>query len=697
MWRKAGIPSGRERATSTAAGGRAQRRSLHGLYLLSLGALALSSAGCEGCLGLDQYQLVPAAGGTAGAGGTGGADGCSVEGLLFVSAVQEASDPGGEPEEPCTLFGPTPAGIELRALDPERHECVARLRIAASEGTVVDSLPRIRFDTESSAYVTASFRGGSLSLAQLCDTTSAVVLEEPAGATDTLFVAKLRRQAEGFCVEWARRAWTTEPAAAGKLIVSGLDKSESGQVALTGSLGGGVVHFEDETSSQEVTGAAFFARYSKDGALAKVAVLAGAGPDGAALDTAARGAEWLITGTVSREQPACYACSGDVNVTEPAANACLAGGGAGGAGGAGTGGVGGMTGSGSGGGVGGMTSTGGVGGVGGMTSTGGVGGMTGTGGVGGMTGTGGVGGVGGAGGAGATTGSGGVGGTTGSGGSGGGAPDSQNAFLWQQSASGDACTSFHTFGSDHLADGDAQIGFGLSALPVTSGCTAYWAGLAGREAWRFGSSPTTSLLDAGGASMDGFIARFDGGDAIGCSGEPGPAWNLRLTPLGAAGAAVAERVSAERCGAPFGGVAATALVRSNGGGNLSLYRCSTAGGCESSASLIELSPEPENLVVLGLDGNGTADWSATFGPVRADENAAAGTFAARSHHDLARDSNDRVHVVFTTTGPLAVTNVNTSFDCEGLVENLAAGTYMVSLARYASGAASCDWVHRLGP
>jgi hypothetical protein len=195
--------------------------------------------------------------------------------------------------------------------------------------------------------------------------------------------------------------------------------------------------------------------------------------------------------------------------------------------------------------------------------------------------------------------------------------------------------------------------------------------------------------------MDGYVARFDGGDAMGCGGA-GHAWNVRLSPISSADSAAVERVSAERC-ASSGHVAATALVRAGAGSNLSLYRC---GGpnltCDSSVALVPVAGSGgEHLVVASFNGSGELRWSAALGPVAADADAGSGTFTARSHHDVARDSYDHLYVVLTTTGPLSTKNVSASSECEGFVANLSAGTYVIGLRSQASGEASCDWAHRI--
>ncbi len=477
---------------------------------------------------------------------------------------------------------------------------------------------------------------------------------------------------------WTRRAWTELPAEPSPLQVRALDLDPTGLAAIAGSLGGASVFFEDEEGTQELTAAAFFARYSQTGTLQELVRFEDGAPRDAILDMIPATNQWILTGTVQREQPTCQGCSGTVHVTEPAAVSCPGAGGAGGTGG-----------------VGGTGGTGGTGGndhhrrlgwsrrhrrgSGGMTVTGGSGG---TGGTGGMTTTGGTGGVG------------------GTGGTGGGMPvvDNQNAFLWPHQSSSDSCQSFTTFGSDSLGDDDAQIGFGLSTVPSLEGCSLFFSGLAGRDAWRLSSfDASTALFDAGGATMDAFIARTDGSGPL-CDGTAGPRWNVRLTPFGAGASAVTERVSGERCSS-FATSVGTTLVRGGTSGNLSMYRCTTGEACETSRhhppARHGRQPAPRD---HGARYDGEHDWSGMVAPVRAGGDAAAGTFTGRSHHDLTRDGSDDLDlVIFTTDGPLALQNVNGIGDCEGLVEPPARAPTSSRSARSPGHLATCDWVYRIGP
>ena len=660
------------------------RRPLSLWLSLSLGALSLSVSGCEGCLGLDQYQVVPtggnagngASGGTGGgAGGTGGAPACGSPGLLFASAVQGASPPNEVAEDPCTILSPTEAGIEIRALDSEAHTCVARARIIPAPGVTFESLPRIRSSQTNVAFVAATFRGGPLTLPPTCGTDDPLTVEEPPGATDTLLLATLQHEGTTFCTGWARRAWTEAPGGAGSLRVHALDIDQAGDIAAAGSLGPGPVRFEIGESIEEVSGGPFFARFFATGALAELSVLAAADPGDAILGMFPRGNQWVLTGAALREQPVCQGCTGTVDVQSPAAAACPVAGGSGG-----TGGVGG---------------TGGTGGATGQGGTGGVGGASGGAGPGGSGGVGGVGGVGPG-----SGGSGGVGGGGGQGGAGGGPPlpDARNGFLWPRTNGATSCSSYATFGSDSLGDTDAQAGFGLSLVERTGGCLLYTSGLAGRAAWPFSMDPATALFDSGGGTMDGFIAgRFGAG--ILCDGPPepfGPIWNVRLTPLGAGASAVAEHVSAQRC-TDLGLIAATAFVRSEGS-SLATYRCTTDFGCDSTATILPLPPgASSHLVILGLAGGGEHDWSFMIAPIRAGADAAAGSFAARSHHDITRDGSDDVVVIFTTDGPLQLENTNAFGNCEDLVEGLPQGTYVIALRQISGDLATCDWFYRIDP
>lgn len=642
------------------------RRAPGVLFHVSIGAVALFFSGCQGCLNLEEYTLVSTGGfaGSGGSTGTGGAPGCGLPGALYVTSAQPASLKQGDAGDPCAIPEDVDAGVELRAFDPEQRACLARARIVASPGTLLESPPRIHFDEGTSVHVAAIYREGALTMPASCTTGDKLVIEEDPSAEESLLVASLQRVGETFCTAWARRVFTTDVSAAKRLRVHSIRTDDAGQVAVVGSLGGAMVRFEDETASKDVTGRGFFARYSQDGGLGEVVALNGPDAADAVMDALPSGGRWLLTGAVQYEQPACHGCSGTVNVTQPAASSCPGAGGTGGTGGAGAGGTG----------TGGMTSTGGS----------GAGGMAGAGGAS----TGGTGGVG--------TGGTGAGGTGGAGAGGGmPAPDSRNAFLWPIEGSQE-CTLFQTFGSDRLGLQDSQAGFGMSVVPSSAGCSMVWAGLAGRDAWRLkADSLGTALFDAGGASMDGFVARSEGPNAL-CNSAPGPVWNVRVTPLAVGAAAVTERASVARCS--FGEVTASALVRSPAGGNVALYRCETEGGCDTDASLVPLpAAGGEHLLIMGLRSNGQLDWSAAFGPLSADPDAGSGSFTGRSHHDLARDSEDRLYAVFTTTGPLATRNVEPLFDCDGLAENLAEGTYLVSLRPYSNASAMCEWFERIGP
>lgn len=649
------------------------RRALGVLVHLSIGAAALAFGGCQGCLNLDEYTMVPT-GGAAGAGGTGagGAPGCSVPGALYVTSVQPAGKPSGDTSDPCAVAEVLPAGVEVRAFDPDAHECVARARVLAADGVTLDGTPRLRFEQGPYADVAVGYRGGALTLPASCSGGEAVVVDEEPGAAQSLLVARLQRTDATFCTQWARRAFTTDPGAVKTTRIHSVRSNDVGEVVVVGSLGG-ATRFEDVSGAQDVAAGAFFARWVEGGSLAEVVTLPGQGPSDAVTDVVPSGADWLLTGTVQREQPACQGCSGVSAVADPAAFQC-AGGGAGGAS-PGTGGTGGVAG------TGGMTGSAGMAGSGG-TGTGGMAGSGGAG-TGGMAGSGGMG-------------TGGVAGSGGAGGGGGALPDAQNAFLWPL-VEKSGCTQFETFGSDRLGEGDAQVGLGLSVVPASAGCARVWSGLAGRDAWPMQAGAAPALFDAGGASMDGFVSRSEGTGAL-CDGGQSASWSVRVTPLAMGASAVVERGVAARCPSVFGDVSASALVRSPGGGNVALYRCTSGDGCDMNASLVPLSPSSDDqLVILALRYDGRTRWSGAFGPVLADADAGAGTFTGRSHHDLVLDSQDRLYAVFTTSGPLTLQNVNPFFDCEGLVENLAEGTYLVSLRQYSGEEAMCDWFYRIGP
>jgi hypothetical protein len=408
--------------------------------------------GCQGCLGLDDYVIVPATDGGAGGAGDGGGsvDTCApspFEGLLFVSRTTDG-DAEVDLGDACPAPGDTSPGIDVLALAPQDGACLGRARVAAAAGVTFEATTSLAHAAAGGdAIVAGTFRGGALTLPTSCDGASET-LDPAATSRDALFVARLRFEEGAFCTAWARLAWTDDDGAA--LRVRAAELGRDGTVALAGALGGRTVRFEDASDARDVSGGAFVATWSSAGTLLGVLPLASGAADDAAEGLAALGAGWLATGVTTLESPDCHDCPGETSVLDPA-SACPDGGG----------------------------------------STGGTGGS----GAGGMGGSG-------------TGGS----GTGGSGGSGGSPDDLGNAFLLRPTAA--TCAHLETFGSDRLGLGDTQIGFGVAR--AEDGCPAYWTGLAGRDAWPVeATDPTTTLFATDGTTRDGFLARVSG-EAVGC-------------------------------------------------------------------------------------------------------------------------------------------------------------------------------------
>jgi hypothetical protein len=632
---------------------------LRPLGLLLLAAFPAAATGCESCLGLDDYTLVPDAAGGTGSGPSPSACQSPVLGSVFVTTAVEGGGGGGAgggAGDACDAPSSEEGGLDVIAFGLDFGQCAARTRIVKSAGATVVSPPRVHHNSASVVPVAGSLRGGSLTLPQRCTESSSVVIEEEPGATDTIFVARLRLEGSTFCTEWARRAFTSDAGAAGSLRIHAVEVSDtSGDVAIAGTLGGALARFEDAATAEDVKGKAFFARYSADGSLAGLSAFRGdLSAADAAMSVSATEDGWLVTGSVKGEKPSCYDCGGASNVLD-AAGVCppASGGGAGGAGGAG--------GDGSG--------------------SGGAGGNG--------NGSGGGSGAGGAGGDG--SGSGGAGG-------GGGAPgpDAQNAFLWRRSSAASTCSIWSSVGSDRLGSGDAQVGFDVSAVSSSSACATYFTGLAGFDAWRFvGDQAFTALFDTGGLSRDGFIARMTGSEALDCGPSGDLAWSARLAPGNVSGVVAGDRVIGARCS---DSLTAAAFVRGAAGGSVDLFVCAADGSCAKSEARPSLaSIAEEQLLLLGLGGDARLQWSGAIGPVSADADAAAGSFVGRPHGDLAADTHDTLYMVVTTTGPMRLSNME-PFGCDKLVEGAPAGTYVMGLAQ--SGfidKARCLWARRILP
>ncbi len=592
----------------------------HLLPLTLLPFASLAAAGCEGCLHIEDYTLVPNDGGPTGTTGTGGHGGApdpceaGAPGAVIVTLASDSSDAVTTDGASCALASDARPGVDVLALDPRSGDCLARARVARDAGVELSTELRVRYDDESTALLAGTLRGGSISLPLQCSASSSVVVDPGPGATDTIFVAALRLAGSAFCTEWVGRAWTTDPSAAGALRVHAVGADGSGRVAIAGTLSGFAAELEGGASANmQAQGNAFFARWTGIGALDTAAALpADPGAAGVALGLGVVQGSFLVTGALRAEAPGCYGCEGSASVLD-AAQQCPAG----------------------------------------------------------------------------------LGGGGGGGGSGGAGPDSDNAFLWGPGA-GSACAQLSTFGSDRLGPDDTQVGFGVSAAPGRATCTAYWTGLAGHEPWRLAAGdPTTALYDTGGLTRDGFLARLDGGDALGCGAGSGPAWSVRLAPVQASAIITGERVRAQRCS---DGATAAILARSAAGGAVNLHRCRTGGSCEPSIDTLSLAGSADQqLALLGVDGDGAPVWQATIGPVDLDADAASGALTGRSLSDLDLDAHDDIAIVVRTTGPLALQNVE-PFGCVDLEPGAPAGTWAIGLERGGfQGRAQCSWAKRIAP
>jgi hypothetical protein len=301
------------------------------------------------------------------------------------------------------------------------------------------------------------------------------------------------------------------------------------------------------------------------------------------------------------------------------------------------------------------------------------------------------------GGSGGNGGAGGAGGAAGGGGGGGGgaAFDAVNALLWiPPGISDDTCPQLTTYGADG-SDEDVQIGFDLSRSDSIGACSAFWTGLAGRAPWPIDvNAPSTTLFDSGGSSLDGFLVRLDGGEALGC-GSGAPAWSSRLVPTTPGTAVWGERVAAERCGQ---GATVAVAVRGDFG-PLQLHHCTAAGECVEPNQALTLADAERQAVILGMTPDGAAQWHGAFGPIAADADAGAGDFTGRAHLDLATDTRDMAYAVFEATGALALQNVE-PFGCAALDEaqDLGPGVWVVALQHGGfTDRAHCSWALHWGP
>jgi hypothetical protein len=405
--------------------------------------------------------------------------------------------------------------------------------------------------------------------------------------------------------------------------------ASDGSIAVAGSLRGGAVVFS--STFPPTVGGAFLATWSPSGDFGDAKVLAaGNAADGVyAVDPAS--GSWTATGAALVEDPDCHSCTGTNHVTA-AANECALPPDASASDASGTAGAGGADA-----------------GIADGSADGSVAGMGGSGGAGTLPDAAG--------------------------------PDTVNAFIMTSRDTG-SCARFESFGSDQSAT-DLQLGYGISQRAAS--CAADVAGQAGADTWRMiGSDPRTALAAGNDARVDGFIARFLGGSTASC--PSGFAWSLRLE---GPGTTTGDRIFASRCS---DSTTALAFVDQAAGGSLALRRCDAAGSCGTASRSASLgSTSTQQLVVLGLGGDGSLIWHGAFGPVARDPLP-----AGRVNADLALDRRDHVFLMFYTPGPLEVYNVDTT-SCAELTGADAAqpATWVVGFARDGAGdRAACRWARR---
>ena len=636
---------------------------------IMLGAMLASSvAGCEGCLGLADYELVPSdftlgAGGpttTTGTGNTGAGgsepDPCwEAPGTVFVAAFADAGNsPGGCGESPVER-----AALRLLALDASAGTCLAVGAIQLGDGAELVGTARVAQLDGDVAYAAGMFRGGELQLPARCQDGTTAPLALPEGSSEALFLLRAQIGNAGLCTDWARAVGASE---AGAMRLGALAAAASGAVAVGGSLGGATASFVDGTTSRELTGTAFFAQYQSDGTLGDVVAFeGGAGDELKGIE--AVGATWLATGTLLREQPSCHDCPGTSYVVDPAAAACPATGGAGGTAGAGGAGPGGFGGAG-------------PGGAGGATA-GGAGGAV----------------AGGAGGAAA--------GGAAAGGAGGGGgmmplPDAHNAFLWRWHSTSSSCGGLETYGADTLGEGDAQAA-GSTSTSFSGPRAARPTGRASRAS-PLGPSisriPPRRCSTAAAWFRAAYVARFEGGGSLACGLDAAPSWSVRLTPDPSGSVAWGSHVVARTC---RDGVFVAANVTGAPLGTAELNRCTTALGCDGVAPTVNLVDAASQIVLVALDGSGHPEWQAAIGPTDDASYLVGDAMMGEATGDLVASRGDLLLAVVHLTGPLRARGLVTTA-CPALTLASAPATYALGLAPDGeAGQARCTWAVRIGP
>lgn len=287
--------------------------------------LAVAASGCDGCIQLEDYTLVPAGeggSGTSSSSGAGGGSVCGESGATVVVTLPATT----EVFDDCTAGSGD--GFDVLALDTNRGRCLARQRILLASGSLPDVPPRVSVTFDDTAVIAGTLQGSTLELPNDCSTGAGVPVAADDGAVDAVWVAWLRRDADVLCTERVR-VGSTE--ASGRLRVTSLRRT-NGQTVVAGYLdAGGTLRLDDD--SVAAPGGAFALRFSSQGALQPSPSFEGTGDD-RFLGVGAIGTTSLVSGSLRYEDPSCHGCTGISEVANPADACPMGGGGAGGTGGA---------------------------------------------------------------------------------------------------------------------------------------------------------------------------------------------------------------------------------------------------------------------------------------------------------------------------------------------------------------------------
>lgn len=622
---------------------------VHHLGPIALGLVtACVVTGCEGCLGLDDYDLVPPGSIDIGGNGPGQGGGpttpaeCNAapSGTVYVSRHVLA---GEFPEESCGAPYAESDVIDILALSPLDGSCLAHARMELTGGASLGSRIRVTHaaSDDSPVAVAGTFQGGTLSFPPLCgagDGAALLVTAEP-GSTHSAFVSLLREDGATFCTDWVRRGWTTNGSP-----IEIFDLETTGDtVALSGRASApGLSFFDAGTHTATTEGVAIHVEFDINGQLTS-AYAFGKGEADAATSTAFVDDDALVTGSLFQSDAACAGCAGESHVVDAGANCSSAAGGAGGsgasAGGAGNDGIGGAEGSGG--------------------SDLGSGGSAG-------------------------------GGLVEAGGGGAGSvvpPDSQNAWLWQRTAGDSSCEGFTTFGSDSGGPADAQVALDIAARRFGAECQTYFAGLAGQAAWPWQKADALSaLFTPPGDTLDAFLIASRGTT---CGVDAVYQWSTRFMPASVNGAAWVNRVEALGCET---GAVATLLV-SGDAASLRATTCDAQRHCGQDVNLI-LPGGGNQMVIASVSALGAVRWHGSLGPVEHTGYPAGAIQLPAPIDHLATDKRDGSYMVFRSIGPLLTNNLDLS-PCPALEGSPAPGTFVMALAQSGNnGRAVCAWAKR---